>query len=104
MPHAGVSKTLEAVYENGVFRPLETPDLPDAQRVRLQVELITQGGTGRRRGTAGSLAQSFAEMEAGGGIDDEEWARFEAELKRVDLEDTERTRKSIEQALAHQDA
>ena len=31
--------TLEAVYEGGVFKPLETPELPEHQRVVLVVRL-----------------------------------------------------------------
>ena len=30
--------TIRAIYENGVFRPLETPNLPEHQQVRLTVE------------------------------------------------------------------
>ena len=30
--------TLEAVYENGIFRPLKTPTIPDGQQVLLEVE------------------------------------------------------------------
>ncbi|MBM4047813.1 MAG: DUF104 domain-containing protein, partial [Planctomycetes bacterium] len=30
--------TLEAVYENGIFRPLRPPELPEGQQVRLMVE------------------------------------------------------------------
>ena len=30
--------TLEAVYENGVFKPLNTPNLSEGQFVRIEVE------------------------------------------------------------------
>lgn len=33
-----MSIQLEAVYENGVFRPLEPVDLPESQRVTVTVE------------------------------------------------------------------
>ncbi len=33
-------KTLTAVYEQGVFRPLEPPDLPEHQRVTLIVSAM----------------------------------------------------------------
>ena len=32
-----MSKTIEAVYENGVFRPLESVTLPEGQRVQVSV-------------------------------------------------------------------
>jgi predicted DNA-binding antitoxin AbrB/MazE fold protein len=32
--------TVEAIYENGVFTPVGPIDLPDRQRVRLQVEPV----------------------------------------------------------------
>lgn len=31
-------KTIDAIYENGVFRPLEPVDLPDRARVKIQHE------------------------------------------------------------------
>ena len=33
-----MSKTIEAVYENGVFRPLETVRLPEGGRVNITVQ------------------------------------------------------------------
>jgi len=35
-----LSKVIEAVYENGVLRPLERLDLPNGARVRLRIEGI----------------------------------------------------------------
>ena len=34
-------KTLTAIYEQGVFRPLEPPDLPEQQRVTLIVSAMS---------------------------------------------------------------
>jgi len=34
-----VKQSISAVYENGVFRPLERPRLPDGQQVQLTVEM-----------------------------------------------------------------
>ena len=31
-------QSIEAIYQNGVFKPMENVDLPDNQRVRLQVQ------------------------------------------------------------------
>jgi predicted DNA-binding antitoxin AbrB/MazE fold protein len=33
-----MSKSLEVIYENGVFRPLEPVDLPEHKRVRVMIE------------------------------------------------------------------
>ncbi len=50
-PRSGSSvmtDSIRAIYENGVFRPLDTPNLPEHQQVRLTVESIvpsTQGNT-----------------------------------------------------------
>jgi predicted DNA-binding antitoxin AbrB/MazE fold protein len=31
-----------AIYENGVFKPLETPNLPEKEQVRITVEVSTK--------------------------------------------------------------
>ncbi len=36
-----MSRTIIAIYENGVFKPLETPDLQDHAHVRLTVEAVS---------------------------------------------------------------
>lgn len=33
---------MDAVYQDGVFRPVSRPELPDGERVRLTVERMTQ--------------------------------------------------------------
>ncbi len=33
--------SVEAVYQDGVFRPVSRPELPDGERVRLTVERMT---------------------------------------------------------------
>ena len=43
-----MTESIRAICENGVFRPLDTPNLPEHQQVRLTVESIvpsTQGKT-----------------------------------------------------------
>ena len=35
-----MSKVVEAIYENGVLRPLKKLDLPEGTRVRLRIEGI----------------------------------------------------------------
>ncbi len=32
-----MSKVIDAIYENGVFRPLTEPNLKDHQRVRIEI-------------------------------------------------------------------
>ena len=71
------------------LEPVATYQLPPAVDGRLL--WLPEGDTDRRWGTAEPLAQTFAEMAEGGGIDDEQWARFEAEQKHVDLADTQKT-------------
>ena len=39
-----MSQTIRAVFENGLFRPTEPVDLPDACEV--QIEILAQGPTG----------------------------------------------------------
>jgi len=34
-----MKKTLAAIYENGVFRPLKSPEISEGQQVRLIVEI-----------------------------------------------------------------
>tara|TARA_Y100000588_G_scaffold202125_1_gene215822 strand:- start:35 stop:259 length:225 start_codon:yes stop_codon:yes gene_type:complete len=34
--------TVEAVYENGVFKPLKAPEIPNGQQVRLEIEPLAQ--------------------------------------------------------------
>ena len=34
---AGVSRVVEAIYENGVLKPLEKLDLREGQRVRIEI-------------------------------------------------------------------
>lgn len=38
-----VKGTVEAVFQDGVFRPVRRPDLPEGERVRLTVESMAQG-------------------------------------------------------------
>ena len=35
-----MSQIIRAIYENGVFKPLEAPDLTESEQVRLTVELV----------------------------------------------------------------
>jgi len=35
-----VKSSVDAVYQDGVFRPVRSPELPDGERVRLTVERV----------------------------------------------------------------
>ena len=35
--------TIDAVYENGVFRPLKAPGIPQGRQVRLEVDILDDG-------------------------------------------------------------
>jgi predicted DNA-binding antitoxin AbrB/MazE fold protein len=85
-----MSLVVEAVYENGIFRPVGEVSYPDRQRVRLDIEVLPSGPM-RRRGSAESLAQAFAEMDRCGRVDESEWARLEGERKVADFADLEGT-------------
>lgn len=37
--------TVEAVFQDGVFRPVQRPNLPEGERVRLTVESVGQDRT-----------------------------------------------------------
>ena len=54
-----MSTVIDAVYEGGVFRPLEPLECREHQRVRLHVEVLPESDADRAWGTAASLAQTF---------------------------------------------
>ena len=37
--------TVEAVFEDGVFKPLQRPEIPEREHVRITVEPVRQRGT-----------------------------------------------------------
>jgi predicted DNA-binding antitoxin AbrB/MazE fold protein len=37
-----VKSSMDAVYQDGVFRPVSSPELPEGERVRLTVERVAQ--------------------------------------------------------------
>ncbi len=55
-------KTMEAVFEAGVFRPVGPIELPDAQRVRLTVEPIGNGIVTDRVAALEKLRRGIKEM------------------------------------------
>ncbi len=39
-----MAKVIEAVYENGVFKPLEKVDLPEKTKLRIRIEAVKPSG------------------------------------------------------------
>jgi predicted DNA-binding antitoxin AbrB/MazE fold protein len=37
-----VKSSMDAVYQDGVFRPVSSPELPEGERVRLTIERVAQ--------------------------------------------------------------
>lgn len=75
--------------ECGLRRPEGQIGYPERQRVRIDIQALSEASV-RRRGSAESLAQTFAEMDRRGRVDEAAWARFEGERKSADLADLER--------------
>lgn len=55
--------TVHAVYENGVFRPREPVQLPEACEVEFEPRLVTPPVPGPLEGIYGVLSQRFASGE-----------------------------------------
>jgi predicted DNA-binding antitoxin AbrB/MazE fold protein len=70
-----MSRTIEAVYENGVFRPLEAVTLPEGEHVQVTVPEVTEEI--RRR-----LAALDAFEAALENLTEEQWQRFDETMQR----------------------
>jgi predicted DNA-binding antitoxin AbrB/MazE fold protein len=72
-----MSKTIEAVYENGVFRPVEPIKLEEGQRVQVYIPWVPD------QVTAEEVEQSIRELqEAFSDMTDEEWEDLSKAWKR----------------------
>jgi predicted DNA-binding antitoxin AbrB/MazE fold protein len=72
-----MSKTIEAVYENGVFRPVEPIKLEEGQRVQVYVPWVPDELTREQ------AEQSLRELqEAFSDLTDEEWEDLSKAWKR----------------------
>ena len=56
-------ETLEAIYENGVFRPLKRPKIGEGQQVRLTVEETSKMRPADILGLAAQVYQGLSEGE-----------------------------------------
>ncbi len=55
-----MTKVIEAIYSNGLLRPVETLDLPEEQRVRLIVQVIPHNKRRARREAFKRLRERIA--------------------------------------------
>jgi len=56
-------QTLEAVYENGVFKPLRPPEIANGQQVRLMIETLSQPSADDLLELAAQVYQGFSEKD-----------------------------------------
>ena len=70
-----MSKTIEAVYENGVFRPLEPVALPEGEHVYVTVPEIT-AEIRRRLAALDAFDAMFEELT------EEQWRLFDEAVQR----------------------
>lgn len=70
-----MSKTIEAVYEDGVFRPLEAVTLPEGEHVQVTVPEVTEE-TQRRLAALDAFEASLGELTQ------EQWQRFDEAVQR----------------------
>ena len=70
-----MSRVIEAVYENGVFRPLEAVTLPEGEHVQITVPEVTEEI--RRRLAALDAFEASLEN-----LTEEQWQRFDAAVQR----------------------
>jgi predicted DNA-binding antitoxin AbrB/MazE fold protein len=70
-----MSKTIDAVYENGVFRPLEPVKLPEGKHVHVTVPDVT-AETQRRLAALDTFSAAFEDLT------EEQWRRFDEAVER----------------------
>jgi predicted DNA-binding antitoxin AbrB/MazE fold protein len=72
-----MNKTIHAVFENGVFRPTETVDLPEKSEVEFELRLVGKKDvwpSGYFQQTAGALADEPFERSSQGTLPSQgEW-------------------------------
>ncbi|MDY0166746.1 MAG: antitoxin family protein [Thermoguttaceae bacterium] len=54
-----MSKTIHAIYENGVFRPVEPVDLPDRTAVQFEPRVIAEPSEPLRNSMSEGLARIY---------------------------------------------
>lgn len=72
-----MSKTIKAIYENGVLRPLEPVELAEGTQVTIDIsEKLTEEEIQRRLDALRQLVDAFADIE------EKEWQEFDEAVKR----------------------
>jgi len=70
-----MSKTIDAIYEKGVFRPLEPVTLPEGKQVQVTVPETTPE-VQRRLAALDAFHASFEDLT------EEQWRRFDEAVQR----------------------
>ena len=70
-----MSKTIEAVYEHGVFRPLEAVTLPEGEHVQVTLPEIS-AETQKRLAALDAFEASMEDLT------EEQWKRFDEAAQR----------------------
>jgi predicted DNA-binding antitoxin AbrB/MazE fold protein len=70
-----MSRTVEAVYENGVFRPLEAVTLPEGEHVQVTLPEVT-AEVQRRLAVLDAFEASLEDLT------EEQWSRFDEAVQR----------------------
>jgi predicted DNA-binding antitoxin AbrB/MazE fold protein len=58
-----MKQTLDAIYEKGVFRPLERPEIPEGQKVRLEVDILSEGPPDDLLGLAAEVYRGLSDKQ-----------------------------------------
>ena len=70
-----MSKTIEAVYEHGVFKPLEPVILPEGEHVQISMP-ETNAELQRRLASLDAFNAAFKDLS------EEQWKRFDEAIQR----------------------
>lgn len=54
---------VKAVYENGVFKPIRAPEIPQGQQVRLEIEPLTEPSAEDMLKLAAQVYQELSEQD-----------------------------------------
>jgi predicted DNA-binding antitoxin AbrB/MazE fold protein len=58
-----MSETLEAIYENGVFKPLKAPRISEGQHVRLTIETASEATPEELLNLAAKVYQGLSDKQ-----------------------------------------
>jgi predicted DNA-binding antitoxin AbrB/MazE fold protein len=70
-----MSRTIAAVYENGVFKPLEAAPLPEGEHVQIPLPELSAGAE-RRLAALNAFESSIEDLT------EEQWQRFDEAVPR----------------------